>query len=143
MGFKGPQRRPDSVRGKIANEGKIPEPIQDQIEAPAWLAEPDLTEFWRLVDLNRGAGVSIRRVDAELYADLAVVMGRMRDASDQMYLKLAKQVNELRSALNMGPRNRARAGVKDTQKPKAVNPMAELVRLPVVDPYYLPMASGE
>jgi hypothetical protein len=56
---------------------------------------------------------------------------------DEYYLKLAKQINELRSQLNMGPRNRARAGVRDTQKPKAVNPMAALIRMPG------PVASGE
>ena len=133
--FTGRIPKPDSKRGKVANKGIIPAPIQESIDAPAWLNECQVLEFWRLVDLNRAAGVPIRRVDAELYADLADVMGRCREASDELYLKLAKQVNELRSALNMGPRNRARAGVRDTQAPKAVNPMAALIRMP--------MASGE
>ena len=130
MALRGFEQRPDSKRGKVANKGEIPEPIQDSIDPPSWLVEPDLAEFWQLVNLNRAAGVAIRRVDAELYADLATVMGRMRECSDELYLKLAKQVNELRSALNVGPRNRARAGVRDTQKPKAVNPMAALIRMP-------------
>jgi ribosome-associated translation inhibitor RaiA len=119
MAQRGLQRKPDSRRGLVANGGVIPEPIQEEITAPAGLPDHVLRLFDRLVRQNRAAGVSIRQVDADLYADLAGCMIRAADAADDMFLKLGKQINELRSQLNMGPRNRQRAGIKDTKKPEA------------------------
>ena len=130
MALRGLQQAPDSKRGRVANKGEIPVAIQETIEAPLWLTEDRLHEFWRMVDLNRAAGVAIRRVDADIYADLADCMVRQREADGDQYLRIARQINDLRAQLNMGPRNRARAGVHDKQAPKAVNPMAALIRMP-------------
>ncbi len=119
MGARGFQTRPDSKRGVAENGGVIPEPIQESIDPPAWCKGPALKEFHRLVDQNRRAGVPIRQIDADQYAELADAMIRHRNEDDAgERFRLFKQITEYRSALNMGPRNRQRAGIKDTQKPK-------------------------
>jgi hypothetical protein len=42
-------------------------------------------------------------------------------------LAWGRQIDELRSQLNIGPRNRQRAGIKDTRKPTALSPTLALI----------------
>lgn len=123
MGLRGFQPRPDSKRGTVANGGTIPEPIQEDIAPPAWCKSDRLKLFKRLVAENRAAGVAIRQVDADQYAELADAMLERREESDgRTKLAWGRQIDELRSQLNIGPRNRQRAGIKDTKKPTGLNP---------------------
>ena len=115
MALRGLQQNPDSRRGKIANRGPATETIQDVIVAPK-LDAARRKLFLRLVAENRAAGVAIRQIDADFYADLADCMIRSAEATDELYLRWVKHINDLRSALNMGPRNRQRAGISDKQK---------------------------
>jgi hypothetical protein len=119
MGARGFQTRPDSKRGSVENGGAIPEPIQEPLDPPVWCKGAALKEFHRLVDQNRRAGVPIRQIDADQYAELAEATRRWRVEDDESArFRLFKQMTEYRSGLNMGPRNRQRAGIKDTTKPK-------------------------
>lgn len=128
MGLRGVQRRPDSQRGKAENGGVVPEPIQEDITAPTWCKGKVLTEFKRLVAQNRAAGVAIRQVDADQYGELADAMVERQNENDgRTKLAWGRQIDELRSQLNIGPRNRQRAGIKDTRKPTALSPTLALI----------------
>ena len=128
MGARGFQPRPDSKRGTVANGGIIPEPIQEDITPPTWCKSDRLKLFQKLVAENRAAGVAIRQVDADQYAELADAMIERRNETDgRTKLAWGRQIDELRSQLNIGPRNRQRAGIKDTRKPTAVNPMLAII----------------
>ncbi|MCG3778038.1 MAG: hypothetical protein JW388_0744 [Nitrospira sp.] len=126
MALRGPQQAPDSRRGLVANRGAATEIIQDEITAPKMDAARRKI-FLRLVAENRAAGVAIRQIDADFYSDLADCMIRSAEATDELYLRWVKHINDLRSALNMGPRNRQRAGIRDTQPAKAVNAQLALI----------------
>lgn len=128
MGARGFQPRPDSKRGTVANGGVIPEPIQEQITPPVWCKSDRLKLFQKLVAENRAAGVAIRQVDNDQYAELADAMIERRNETDgRTKLAWGRQIDELRSQLNIGPRNRQRAGIKDTRKPTAVNPTLAII----------------
>jgi len=128
MGARGFQPRPDSKRGTVANGGIIPEPIQEDITPPTWCKSDRLKLFQKLVAENRAAGVAIRQVDADQYAELADAMIERRNETDgRTKLAWGRQIDELRSQLNIGPRNRQRAGIKDTRKPTAVNPTLAII----------------
>ena len=128
MGARGFQPKPDSRRGTIANGGVIPEPIQEDITAPPWCKGEPLAEFKRLVAQNRAAGVAIRQVDADQYAELADAMVERQNESDgRTKMSWARIIDELRSQLNIGPRNRQRAGIKDTRKPTALSPTLAMI----------------
>ena len=130
MGMRGPQRRPDSERGIAENGGVVCEPIQETIEAPAHLSRAGKKEFARLVEQNRAAGVSIRSIDADQYADLAEAILRRRQTDDHReWMAFGRQIDELRSQLNMGPRNRARAGIRDLKKPSSKSITAKVLEL--------------
>lgn len=128
MGLRGVQRQPDSRRGLIENGGVIPEPIQEDIQPPAYCKADRLKLFRKLVSENRAAGVAIRQVDADQYAELADAMIELRNETDAR-VKQAwfRQIADLRSELNIGPRNRQRAGIKDTVKPKAASPTLAII----------------
>ena len=122
MGARGFQPRPDSKRGTVANGGIIPEPIQEDITPPAWCKSERLKLFQKLVAENRAAGVAIRQVDADQYAELADAMIERRNESDgRTKLAWGRQIDELRSQLNIGPRNRQRAGIRDTVQHKGIS----------------------
>jgi len=122
MPFTGPHRRPDSRRGLKENGGVIPEPIQEDITPPAWCKSDRLKLFQKLVAENRAAGVAIRQVDADQYAELADAMIERRNESDgRTKLAWGRQIDELRSQLNIGPRNRQRAGIKDVVQHKGIS----------------------
>jgi hypothetical protein len=128
MGARGFQPRPDSKRGTVANGGVIPEPIQEDITPPVWCKSDRLKLFQKVVAENRAAGVAIRQVDADQYAELADAMIERRNETDgRTKLAWGRQIDELRSQLNIGPRNRQRAGIKDTRKPTAVNPTLAII----------------
>lgn len=128
MGARGFQPRPDSKRGTVANGGVIPEPIQEDITPPVWCKSDRLKLFQKLVAENRAAGVAIRQVDNDQYAELADAMIERRNETDgRTKLAWGRQIDELRSQLNIGPRNRQRAGIKDTRKPTAVNPTLAII----------------
>jgi hypothetical protein len=128
MGARGFQPRPDSKRGTVANGGVIPEPIQEDITPPTWCKSDRLKLFQKLVAENRAAGVAIRQVDADQYAELADAMIERRNETDgRTKLAWGRQIDELRSQLNIGPRNRQRAGIKDTRKPTALSPTLALI----------------
>ena len=128
MGARGFQTRPDSKRGTVANDGIIPEPIQEDITPPAWCKSDRLKLFHKLVAENRAAGVAIRQIDADQYAELADAMIERRNETDgRTKLAWGRQIDELRSQLNIGPRNRQRAGIKDTRKPTALSPTLALI----------------
>ena len=128
MGARGFQPRPDSKRGTVENGGIIPEPIQEAITPPAWCKADRLKLFQKLVAENRAAGVAIRQVDADQYAELADAMIERRNETDgRTKLAWGRQIDELRSQLNIGPRNRQRAGIKDTRKPTAINPTLAII----------------
>ena len=128
MGARGFQPRPDSKRGTVENGGIIPEPIQEAIAPPAWCKSDRLKLFQKLVAENRAAGVAMRQVDADQYAELADAMIERRNETDgRTKLAWGRQIDELRSQLNIGPRNRQRAGIKDTRKPTAVNPTLAII----------------
>jgi len=123
MGLRGLQRQPDSRRGAIENGGVIPDPIQEDITAPSWCKGPTLRQFQKLVAENRAAGVAIRQVDADQYAELAdAMLQRQKEEDGRTKLAWGRQIDELRSQLNIGPRNRQRAGIKDTKKASAMSP---------------------
>lgn len=123
MAQRGFQQKPDSRRGAIVNGGVIPEPIQEDIAPPVWLKGAALKEFHRLVSLNRAAGVAIRQVDADQYAELADAMiERQSEGDGRIKQAWVRVISDLRSELNIGPRNRQRAGIKDTRKPTTVSP---------------------
>lgn len=122
MGARGFQRQPDSVRGRIENGGIIPEPIQEDIIPPDWCQGAQLKLFHKLVAENRAAGVAIRQVDSDQYAELADAMIERRNESDgRTKLAWGRQIDELRSQLNIGPRNRQRAGIKDVKHHKGLS----------------------
>jgi hypothetical protein len=128
MGARGFQPRPDSKRGIVANGGVIPEPIQEDVTPPTWCKSDRLKLFQKLVAENRAAGVAIRQVDADQYAELADAMIERRNETDgRTKLAWGRQIDELRSQLNIGPRNRQRAGIKDTRKPTAINPTLAII----------------
>lgn len=128
MGLRGIQRQPDSRRGAIENGGVIPEPIQEDITPPAWCKADRLKLFRKLVSENRAAGVAIRQVDADQYAELAdAMLSRIAETDGRTKLAWGRQIDELRSQLNIGPRNRQRAGIKDTKKPTATHPQLALI----------------
>jgi hypothetical protein len=112
MGARGFQPRIDP-----AKEVQL---IQEEITPPPGLNAKAKKLFSRLVDQNRRSNVSILQVDSEQYADLANAMLR-RDAvtDNREWLAIQREIDELRAQLNMGPRNRARAGVRDVKKDKA------------------------
>ena len=123
MGLRGIQRQPESRRGAIENGGVIPEPIQEDITPPAWCKADRLKLFRKLVSENRAAGVAIRQVDADQYAELAdAMLSRIAEKDGRTKLAWGRQIDELRSQLNIGPRNRQRAGIKDTKKPTVTSP---------------------
>ena len=128
MCARGFQPRPDSRRGTVENGGIIPEPIQEAIIPPAWCKSDRLKLFQKIVAENRAAGVAIRQVDADQYAELADAMIERRNEADgRTKLAWGRQIDELRSQLNIGPRNRQRAGIKDTRKPTALSPTLALI----------------
>lgn len=130
MGARGFQTQPDSKRGRVENGGVIPDPIQESLECPSWLKGPARKEFAKLVELNRAAGVAIRQIDADLYAELADLVLERRGIKDtREKLAIGRQIDELRSALNIGPRNRQRAGIKDTVKAKGLSKTLSLIEL--------------
>lgn len=130
MGLRGFQTQPDSKRGRVENGGIIPEPVQEALECPAWLKGSARKEFSKLVELNRAAGVAIRQIDADLYAELADLVLVRRETSDvRDKLAIGRQIDELRSALNIGPRNRQRAGIKDSKKPAGMSKTLSLIEL--------------
>lgn len=129
MGLRGIQRQPDSRRGSIENGGVIPEPIQEDITPPAWCKNDRLRLFRKLVSENRAAGVAIRQVDADQYAELAdAMLSRIAETDGRTKLAWGRQIDELRSQLNIGPRNRQRAGIKDTRKPTASSPTLAFIQ---------------
>ena len=72
--------------------------------------------------------MAIRQVDADQYAELADAMIERRNETDgRTKLAWGRQIDELRSQLNIGPRNRQRAGIKDIRKPTAVNPTLAII----------------
>jgi hypothetical protein len=88
-----------------------------------------LKQFHRLVFQNRAAGVAIRQVDSDQYAELADAMAeRAKESDGRVKQAWTRVIAELRSELNIGPRNRARAGVKDVRKPTAVSPTAGYIQ---------------
>lgn len=128
MGARGVQRRPDSQRGLAENGGSPVEPIQEDISAPSWCKTDRLKLFQKLVAENRAAGVAIRQVDADQYAELADAMIERRNEADgRTKLAWGRQIDELRSQLNIGPRNRQRAGIKDTRKPTVISKTLALI----------------
>jgi hypothetical protein len=128
MGLRGFQTKPDSRRGSIENGGVIPEPIQEDIIAPPWCKGQVLRQFDKLVSENRAAGVAIRQVDADQYAELAdAMLARQKEEDGRTKLAWGRQIDELRAQLNIGPRNRQRAGIKDTKKPSALSPTLALI----------------
>ena len=129
MGARGFQTKPDSRRGAIENGGVTPEPIQEQITPPSWCKADRLKLFQKLVADNRAAGVAIRQVDADQYAELADAMIERRNESDgRTKLAWGRQIDELRSQLNIGPRNRQRAGIKDTKKPSGLSKTLAIIQ---------------
>ncbi len=129
MGLRGIQRQPDSRRGAIENGGAVPEPIQEDITPPAWCKNDRLRLFRKLVSENRAAGVAIRQVDADQYAELAdAMLSRIAETDGRTKLAWGRQIDELRSQLNIGPRNRQRAGIKDTKKPTAASPTLAFIQ---------------
>jgi hypothetical protein len=54
-----------------------------------------------------------------------------RDAvtDNREWLAIQREIDELRAQLNMGPRNRARAGVRDVKKDKAKSAAATVLEL--------------
>lgn len=133
MGFRGPQRKLDSTRG-ITQFGPGASVVQDPIRTPPGLTRPEKRLFEQLVAGNRAAGVSIRGIDGPLYLELARLMLALEEAAGDVRLQLAigRRLSELRSELNLGPRNRARSGQPDvapTAKPVSqVQRILELAR---------------
>jgi hypothetical protein len=122
MGARGFQPRIDPVK-----EVQL---IQEEIVPPPGLSAKAKKLFARLVDQNRRSNVSILQVDSEQYADLANAMIR-RDAvtDNREWLAIQREIDELRAQLNMGPRNRARAGVRDVKKQAAKSAAATVLEL--------------
>lgn len=120
MGQRGPLRQPDSRRGLIETGGKTADPIQEEIICPDWVKGKARREFSRLVEQNRAAGVAIRLVDADQYAELAdAIVARQEEKDPRIKISWSRQISELRSQLNIGPRNRRRVGIRDEkEKPK-------------------------
>lgn len=108
MGLRGPQRKLDSTRG-IAQFGPGASVVQDPIRTPPGLTRPEKRLFEELVAGNRAAGVSIRGIDGPLQ------------------LAIGRRLSELRSELNLGPRNRARSGQTDIQP--ALQPQSPIGRV--------------
>jgi hypothetical protein len=128
MAARGFQPRPDSRRGTIENGGTIPEPIQEDIKPPVWCKADRRKLFHKLVSENRAAGVAIRQVDADQYAELADSMIQQRNEFEgRAKLAWGRRIDELRSQLNIGPRNRQRAGIKDTKKSASLSPTLALI----------------
>jgi len=131
MGLRGPQRKLDSTRG-IAQFGPGAAVVQDPIRTPPGLTRPEKRLFEELVAGNRAAGVSIRGIDAALYLELARLMLALEEAAGDVRLQLAigRRLSELRSELNLGPRNRARAGQPDVAPaPKPLSPVQKIIAL--------------
>jgi hypothetical protein len=122
MGARGFQPRIDP-----AKEVQL---IQEEIVPPPGLNAKAKKLFARLVDQNRRSNVSILQVDSEQYADLANAMLRRDAATDNReWLALQREIDELRAQLNMGPRNRARAGVRDVKKQEIKSAAAKVLEL--------------
>ncbi len=82
MALRGFQQKPDSRRGWIANGREMPEPIQEQLTPPPGCKGAARKEFLRLVSQNRAAGVAIRQIDADIYAELAAATGEREEEAD-------------------------------------------------------------
>lgn len=130
MGARGFQTRPDSKRGTVENGGIIPEPIQEQITLPSWCKGAVRTLALKVIEENRAAGVAIRQIDADQYAELADAMIERRNETDARTKQAwGRQIDELRSQLNIGPRNRQRAGIKDTVQHKGLSKTLKILEL--------------
>jgi hypothetical protein len=113
------------------NGGVMPTPIQENLVAPSWLKGVEKAEFGKLVDENRAAGVSMRAVDAELYAELAVTQIAFRKERDGNERRaFLRCMSQLRKDLNIGAGNRVRVGIKDHEKNTVVPKEARLIRMP-------------
>jgi hypothetical protein len=109
----------------------MPTPIQENLVAPSWLKGAEKAEFAKLVEENRAAGVSMRAVDAELYAELAVTQIAFRKERDGNERRaFLRCMSQLRKDLNIGAGNRVRVGIKDHEKKAAAPKVAGLLRMP-------------
>ena len=121
----------DSTRGLAANGGEMPTMIQEILACPSWLKGKEKVEFEKLVAENRAAGVSMRAVDAELYAELAVTQIQFRAERDGNERRaFLRCMSQLRKDLNIGAGNRVRVGIKDHEKKAAAPKVAGLLRMP-------------
>lgn len=123
MGLRGPAPKPEKQRPEYHL-------FQEAISPPPGTGVKVRKIFERLVAENRAANVSIRQVDAQLYADLATLLLK-RDSTDddRHYLALQRQINDIRSLLCMGPRNRVRAGVPAKIEAKTQSTIGRVLEL--------------
>jgi hypothetical protein len=123
MGLRGPAPKPENKRPEY-------HVFQEDIAPPPGTPAKTRKLFERLVAENRAANVSIRQVDAQLYADLADLMLR-RDSTDddQLFLAYGRQISNIRALLCIGPRNRVRAGVPAKVEKKTESPALRILAL--------------
>ena len=123
MGLRGPAPRPENMKAPY-------ELIQEDIAPPPGTPAKVRKVFERLVAENRAANVSIRQVDAQLYADLAtLLLKRESTDDDRLYLAIGRQISDLRAQLAIGPKNRWRAGVPAKIEAKTQSTIGRVLEL--------------
>lgn len=123
MGLRGPAPRPENVKPPY-------EVVQEDITPPPGTPAKVRKIFERLVAENRASNVSIRQIDAGLYADLATLLVKRESVEDdRTYLAIGRQISDLRAQLAMGPKNRLRAGVPSKVEKKTETPALRILAL--------------
>ena len=104
--------------------GAAAEFVQEVPECPSWLKKAaHKIEYAAIIDAQMAAGVGIRKVDAELYAQLVILREDFRSAKNSHDRQAARRVmTALEQQLVLGELHRQRVGIRG----KKVQPKTKL-----------------
>lgn len=106
----GPLRQPDSQRGSRETPT---EAIQEDFDCPPWLTKKERVEFESLIQKQREAGVGMRSVDAESYANYVRLQCDFRSSKDaRERLAIRRGLDALGMLLCIGEYARQRIGIR-------------------------------
>lgn len=110
MTVSGPLRQPDSRRGSAEPSVEV---IQDELVPPTWLKKKERDEFHQLIAKQREAGVGMRVIDAEGYAQYIRLCADFRESKDtRERLAIRRGLDALSLQLCIGEYARQRIGVR-------------------------------
>lgn len=113
MNSRGPLPQPDSRRGIQGTNGAATEFLQDDLQPPKYLKGAQKAEFIELIRQQREAGVGMRHVDADGYAEYVILRGDFRAARTvDDRLKIRRGMTPLAMQLCIGEYARQRSGIR-------------------------------